>query len=697
MGWLDWLRRELAPFPGREATTVRIVVTVVLVVIISMALQIPQLVLSAYMVFFVTKENKVVTALTGLLLVLGVTIAIAASLLVYRSTFDFPALRVPGMAVVLFLGFYFSRVFVIGPLAFAIGFVLAVTQSIAELVPSAEYLVHSLLWLWVAVGYPIVLTVIVNQLLLPAHPYTSLVRAWQVRLDATAELLERVLGLTAPSPKADRSLAEQATHSSAPLVKLLAHAEIADPPLKRRHPAHLAAIMATERLVTAAAALALRAGEQLTQEDRRCLETARAEATVLRTVLPQPPLPRPPSELSAAPATLPEIHELQHALTTLRESLESDPAGSVRQASPAKPRRRLLVADAFTNPAHGRFALKVTLAAMVCYILYTAVDWPGIHTALITCCIISLESTGSTLRKGALRLAGCVVGGLLGFLAILYFIPRMESIASLALLIAAGSALAGWVAAGGERIAYGGLQIAFAFYTCTLQGFAPDTDLDKIRDRLVGILLGIAVTTLVFRYLWPERAADRLRAVQARTLQSLAQLLTHPQPQSSIELATVESRKLRAEISAGLDEALRLAEVAKFEQEEAEPRDRASSNTTGALIARLQSLFLTANQLASETALIEWQGLPEPVQRADAEWRKGIASEITLVGASLGDTEPGPQTGIEEHLASQDRVAAPSSPGNSHGGRTMLLERAATQARQISIEPPVSNQGFPTP
>jgi hypothetical protein len=30
----------------------------------------------------------------------------------------------------------------------------------------------------------------------------------------------------------------------------------------------------------------------------------------------------------------------------------------------------------------------------------------------------------------------------------------------------------------------------------------------KIRDRLVGILLGIAVTTLVFRYLWPENDAD---------------------------------------------------------------------------------------------------------------------------------------------------------------------------------------------
>ena len=126
-----------------------------------MALQIPQVALSAYMVLFVTKENKVVTTLTGCLLILGVTIAIAASLLIYRWTFDFPELRLPAMALVIFAGFYFSRVFVIGPLAFALGFVFAVTQSIAELMPSAEYLVHSLLWLWVAVAYPIVLNAVV--------------------------------------------------------------------------------------------------------------------------------------------------------------------------------------------------------------------------------------------------------------------------------------------------------------------------------------------------------------------------------------------------------------------------------------------------------------------------------------------------------------------------------------------------------
>jgi uncharacterized membrane protein YccC len=349
LGWLDWLRGELAPTPGRWNMTLRIVVATVLVVIISMALQIPEVMISAYMVILVTKESKVVTTLVGSLLILGVTIGIGVSLLVYQFTFDHPELRVPMMAVVLFAGFFALRVLAIGPLGLGIGFIFAATQSIAELMPGPEYLTRWLLWLWVAVTYPIVLTVIVNRLMGPT-----------------------------PKPKT---------------------------------------------------------------------------------------------------------------------------------GGPPKPRKRMLASDAFSNPAHVHFALKVTAAAMACYIIYTGLDWAGIHTSFITCCFISLESIGATLHKGTLRLAGCACGGLLGFLSIMYLVPHMESIVSLVLLIAAITMLAGWVAAGSERIAYGGLQIALAFYMCILQNFEPDTDFVDIRDRVVGIVLGIAVTTLVFRFLWPEEAA----------------------------------------------------------------------------------------------------------------------------------------------------------------------------------------------
>src|SRR6202012_3485263 len=74
--------------------------------------------------------------------------------------------------------------------------------------------------------------------------------------------------------------------------------------------------------------------------------------------------------------------------------------------------------DAFTNPAHVHHALKTTGAAMFCYIVYLLLDWPGIHTCLITCFIVSLGTAAETVEKQALRLIGCGIGAVTGIVAI---------------------------------------------------------------------------------------------------------------------------------------------------------------------------------------------------------------------------------------------------------------------------------------
>jgi uncharacterized membrane protein YccC len=353
--WNHWLRSELAPTRAREIRTAIIVGGAVLCVIISMALQVPQLATSAYMVFFASKETKLLTKITGLGGIIVLTIGIVVTLLLYKFTYGHPELRIPGMAIALFLGMWLSRVLVIGQLGFLLGFVIAVSQSVGEAAPSPEYLVRQLLWLWVALVYAIALTVVLNLLFLPDTP-------------------------------------ESAEHRSKP--------------------------------------------------------------------------------------------------------------------------KSLFAQDAFTNPAHVHFALKVTFAAMFCYILYEAIDWSGIHTAFITCTFIALESTEATLYKGTLRIVGCVVGGALALFSIVFLMPHMETIASLVVLVACASAIAGWVATGSQRISYAGLQLAFAFFYSVFQGYAPDTDLDNVRNRVVGILFGLVVTGLVFQYIWPERAPIQPRSAQ---------------------------------------------------------------------------------------------------------------------------------------------------------------------------------------
>jgi uncharacterized membrane protein YccC len=430
---------------------------------------VPELSVTAYMPFFVSKESKFLTTVTGVIGVIGLTIGIGVSLLLYKFTYGHPELRIPGMAITLFLGMWLSRVFVIGPLGFLIGFVVSALQSLGELVPSPEQLVRDSLWLWVAIAYGAGLTVVMNLLFLP---------------DATG---------------------------------------------------------------------------------------------------PRAQLPKPKS---------------------------------------------FFVSDAFTNPAHVHFALKVTFAAMFCYIFYMAIDWFGIHTALITCTFIALESTGATLHKGVLRINGCVIGGALALFTLVFLMPHMDTIASLIVVVACASAIAGWVATGSELISYGGLQIAFAFFYSVFQGYAPDTDLDNVRNRVVGILFGLIVTGVVFRYIWPERTIDRLRAALRAALRQLARLLEIPRPDVSIEKTKTEAHALIAETSKSFEQARRYAELTQFEIEDSRQGDRTSLGNLKTTLSRAEEVFVSATSLASEQAWNEWQQLSPTAKIAESELRNVAAKRI---------------------------------------------------------------------
>jgi multidrug resistance protein MdtO len=143
---------------------------------------------------------------------------------------------------------------------------------------------------------------------------------------------------------------------------------------------------------------------------------------------------------------------------------------------------------------------------------------------MITCVIVALGSAGATIHKSALRLLGCAIGGSLALISIVFIIPKITSIASLALLVAAVTAPAAWIAMGSERTAYLGVQLAFTYYLATLQEFGPSADVTEFRDRFVGIVVGVVVMTLVFAFVWPERAGESVRRLLAVALRRMADL-----------------------------------------------------------------------------------------------------------------------------------------------------------------------------
>src|SRR5690606_27772009 len=200
--------------------------------------------------------------------------------------------------------------------------------------------------------------------------------------------------------------------------------------------------------------------------------------------------------------------------------------------------------DALSNPIHLHFALKTTLAAVTCYFIYSAADWQGIHTAMITCYVAALGTTGDTVHKLVLRITGCLIGAFFGLISILYLIPHMESVGSLAFMIFFFVSIAAWVSTGNERISYGGVQIALAFLLTTLQGFGPGTSLSAASDRIIGILLGNCVIFIIFTTIWPVSVtyAIRTRLESALgKLQQLAQLDFSQRNASTNLMASVEN------------------------------------------------------------------------------------------------------------------------------------------------------------
>ena len=225
--WLGFLRAELAPTPGRLNATIRIVVATAIVLVTSMALEVPSVDLSLFIVIFFSmltpgaaSQNSVAVAIAGIAAVVVLTLAVALTLLIARFTIDYPPLRLAAMALGFFLAMFAFRVFAAPPVGFIVAIVVLVTQAAVDLVPGPEAFVRGVLWVWVAIAYPAAVAVGVNLLLLPADPEPLLRREVAARLRAAAQAMAAPFG-SAEARDAAATLAAFAEQGSAPLLKLL--------------------------------------------------------------------------------------------------------------------------------------------------------------------------------------------------------------------------------------------------------------------------------------------------------------------------------------------------------------------------------------------------------------------------------------------------------------------------------------------
>jgi multidrug resistance protein MdtO len=305
---------------------------------------------------------------------------------------------------------------------------------------------------------------------------------------------------------------------------------------------------------------------------------------------------------------------------------------------------RLPLAGALLDPEHSRFAFKGCLAASACYVIYNAVDWPGISTSVMTCLLTALSTVGASRQKQILRLAGAIVGGfVIGMGAQVFILPNIESVTGFLVLFAAVTALASWFMTSSPRLSYFGLQVALAFYLINLEEFRIQTSLSIARDRVVGVLLGLFMMWLVFDQLWGTRAGVEMKRSFIANLRLLAQFAREPLSGDQ-NVAIERGFALRESINSNLDRVRALADGVLFEFGPTRQQDLALRERIRKWQPQLRMLFLMRTALIKYRLRLPGFELPEAVERAGSGAGHPVSGANSCSPSNIWSRRSGPHS-----------------------------------------------------
>ena len=689
----------LAPYPGRAAMATRIALICALTAFVTSAYGTPEAAISAYVVFFLNRPDRVLSVMLGSALLVLVTLIIALVMVVAMFALDDPMWRVACIAGLSF-GLLFvtsaSKLRPVGAiLAMIVGFALDELGS----VPFGEVATRALLYAWLMVAIPVGISIGVNLLIAPS-PRKLAGRALAKRLRLAAQ------SLVEPEATADELSA--CLHEGDAEIGTWLKLSVVDGssvrddvgPLRQAVSSTLAILVAADLAASEPsgrlpASFAVPIAGTL-ENMARMLEAGGYPVDI------ELKLPNVADLTPLARVVVEDLHDVitrfavVEAQTAGEGQVETDAPTEARTQvqvesktapPPASKRGGVFLPDAFTNPEHVRYALKTTVAAMFCYLLYSQINWPGIHTCFITVYMVSLGTTAETVEKMTLRIAGCLVGAVLGIGAILFVVPALSSVGGLMALVLIGAWLSAWVAFGSPRIAYAGFQIALVFFMCVLQGAAPGYDLTLARDRTIGILIGNVVVYLVFTRVWPVTVAARVDAGLAALRQQWERLAALP------DAVTRRAQAASAMAQCGaLEQDIALMH---YEPSWVRPDAQWIAERRSAL-AKLDALegpmFLLAERRPRDTAIDGWlkRAMDGPALPADAGGAASAAGVQSAGGAAAA--LPAVQ---DPALPVAPNAAIPDAASNDDDTRIALLHLG--DARLTQLEHAASNDAAKEP
>ena len=350
--WLwDFLKEELAPYPGRVSLVARMVTASTLVVIIGMTFRIPYTAFAALFALVLSRESIEATANAARDLVIGVVLGAVYVIIGASFALGDPMLRFLWVGGSLFLAFYTLSALGNYAAVARFAYLIVITIPLWDSHDSAGSKIESTLWAVGAITIGSVVTFVMELVFASLRRNDDLSEAIMERLIPVEELLKHYAE-GSEIPAATRSqLTRLATVGTSRLRSILQRSGFA-----AWHQQHMGALVGlVGRLVDIAANL-LQFTSCVPGNDRNRVRKDAQNIAEIRAILSNGASPRvvEPAVDGDVAASLPLLGELEKTLSLIHNVFTSAESPDLYTTSPSSDHRRAttLVRGTLSDPEH---------------------------------------------------------------------------------------------------------------------------------------------------------------------------------------------------------------------------------------------------------------------------------------------------------------------------------------------------------
>lgn len=519
--FVELIRAELSPYPGRALTVARIVLACTIVMLWVEVFRIPGGIWGAYYPLLVSRDNLRATRRSAFWIATITAIGTVEVVLGAMLFLGSPLLHFLWVCASLWGVFYLISSLRVYETGLALGLFLATSITIWDLPISASRRLEQTLYTSLSILVGCAVTILVEYLFSHTHEPDAVLEGIEQRLAVTSRVLDHYANPESPHRDVAYEAKRYSMRGTGDLRELIS--QVAYPMAERQRLS--TALALSGRLVDLSWSLA-ESERSMASADLELCQLIHQKVDLLRDRLLKEELAEWIDIVEVPTTSIPVFAEMERTIDLLAESLS--PSGW-RDLPPSLSREHsgmnndLFQPDAFSSVGHLRFAVRGSLSALACYLVYMSVGWTTLGASIATCILTALPVTGAARHKQLMRFTGVLIGACaLGFTTQIFILPQIDSIFSYLLLFACIVAMGAWIATSTPRLAYTGAQMVLAYELVNLNQFSLNPSLVSARDACLGIVLGIGAMWLFFDHLWATSSRESLKGLFAAAFQDIA-------------------------------------------------------------------------------------------------------------------------------------------------------------------------------